>query len=180
MQNDLEEFYAMVDFTNPNILGDPKQFRKEYLSPILAGREPDATDSEREHAQACSAMLCEIVNQFILRRGNILNAKHLPPKLMQIVCCPLSQLQEKLYSHFLKSKAFNNLMQKQNANVLSSITALKKLCNHPSLLFNDQGVTNTKLPGFEKCEKFFEDLAPNCNSRMSKRTCHPEWSGKVS
>ncbi len=52
MQNDLEEFYAMVDFTNPNILGDPKKFRKEYLGPILTGREPDSTDSEREQAQA--------------------------------------------------------------------------------------------------------------------------------
>jgi DNA repair and recombination RAD54-like protein len=27
MQNDLEEFYAMVDFTNPGILGDPAAFR---------------------------------------------------------------------------------------------------------------------------------------------------------
>ncbi|KAI9989272.1 hypothetical protein PInf_019433 [Phytophthora infestans] len=83
MQNDLEEFFAMVDFTNPNILGTPSEFRKNYLGPILIGREPDSTDRERQVAQSCSAMLCEIVNQFILRRGNILNAKHLPPKLMQ-------------------------------------------------------------------------------------------------
>ncbi|KAF4321715.1 hypothetical protein BBO99_00001673 [Phytophthora kernoviae] len=84
MQNDLEEFFAMVDFTNPNILGTPSEFRKNYLGPILIGREPDSSDHERNVAQSCSAMLCEIVNQFILRRGNILNAKHLPPKLMQL------------------------------------------------------------------------------------------------
>ncbi|KAI9915281.1 hypothetical protein PsorP6_008499 [Peronosclerospora sorghi] len=83
MQNDLEEFFAMVDFTNPNILGSPNEFRKNYLGPILIGREPDSTNHERGVALSCSAMLCEIVNQFILRRGNILNAKHLPPKLTQ-------------------------------------------------------------------------------------------------
>ena len=114
---------------------------------------------------SCSAMLCEIVNQFILRRGNILNAKHLPPKLMQVVCCPLSPLQEQLYRHFLRSSAFKNLMKKANANVLSSITALKKLCNHPSLIFDEKGVTNTKLPGFDKCEGFFAEYAASNHAR---------------
>ncbi|OQR88621.1 DNA repair and recombination protein RAD54 [Thraustotheca clavata] len=51
MQNDLEEFYAMVDFTNPNILGDPREFRRRFLGPILIGREPDCTQRERELAQ---------------------------------------------------------------------------------------------------------------------------------
>ena len=29
-QNDLEEFYAMVDFTNPGVLGNGNAFRKRY------------------------------------------------------------------------------------------------------------------------------------------------------
>lgn len=188
MQNDLEEFYAMVDFTNPNILGTPSEFRKNYLGPILVGREPDSTDKERDVAQSCSAMLCEIVNQFILRRGNILNAKHLPPKLMQVVCCPLSELQEQLYTHFLTSSAFRAMMKKENANVLSSITALKKLCNHPLLIFDEMGKSNTKLPGFDRCQHFFAAArsletgagdALNRRGVSSERTCHPEWSGKM-
>ncbi len=31
--------------------------------------------------------LSTVVNEFILKRGNILNAQHLPPKLVQFVCC---------------------------------------------------------------------------------------------
>ena len=38
MQNDLQEFYAMVDFTNPGILNSPEHFRKHYLFPLLRGR----------------------------------------------------------------------------------------------------------------------------------------------
>ncbi|CAK4415481.1 unnamed protein product [Aphanomyces euteiches] len=83
MQNDLEEFYAMVDFTNPDILGDPREFRRRFLGPILVGREPDCSDHDRKLAQRCSSEMCEIVNQFILRRTNSLNAKFLPPKLTQ-------------------------------------------------------------------------------------------------
>lgn len=30
VQNDLEEFYAMVNFTNPEILGDAPYFRRYY------------------------------------------------------------------------------------------------------------------------------------------------------
>ncbi|KAJ8548487.1 hypothetical protein ON010_g11185 [Phytophthora cinnamomi] len=189
MQNDLEEFFAMVDFTNPNILGTPSEFRKNYLGPILVGREPDSTDRERQVAQSCSAMLCEIVNQFILRRGNILNAKHLPPKLMQVICCPLSPLQEQLYMHFLSSSACRDMMKRQSANVLSSITALKKLCNHPLLIFDEMGKTNTKLPGFGNCAQYFAaakesrggggDTGLHRRGGFGGRTCYPEWSGKM-
>ncbi|CAI5709337.1 unnamed protein product [Hyaloperonospora brassicae] len=189
MQNDLEEFFAMVDFTNPNILGTPSEFRKNYLGPILVGREPDSTDRERGVAQSCSAMLCEIVNQFILRRGNILNAKHLPPKLMQVICCPLSPLQEQLYTHFLSSSACRDMMKRQSVNVLSSITALKKLCNHPLLIFDEMGKTNTKLPGFGNCAQYFAAAKESINNGgdngrhrrggFGSRTCYPEWSGKM-
>ncbi|CAH0475682.1 unnamed protein product [Peronospora belbahrii] len=189
MQNDLEEFFAMVDFTNPNILGTPSEFRKKFLGPILVGREPDSTDRERSVAQSCSAVLCETVNQFILRRGNILNAKHLPPKLMQVICCPLSPLQEQLYKHFLSSSACRDMMKRKSVNVLSSITALKKLCNHPLLIFDEMGKTNTKLPGFSNCAQYFAEAKESSNSRsddnrhrrgsFGARTCYPEWSGKM-
>jgi DNA repair and recombination RAD54-like protein len=50
------------------------------------------------------------VNQFILRRTNTLLSKHLPPKLVQIVCVKLSPLQEQLYHHYMDSKAMRQLM----------------------------------------------------------------------
>lgn len=34
-QNDLEEFYAMVNFTNPGILGDAAHFRRYYEVTLL-------------------------------------------------------------------------------------------------------------------------------------------------
>ena len=45
-----------------------------------------------------------IVNQFILRRTNSLLSKHLPPKLVCVVCCSLSELQLQMYRAFLNSK----------------------------------------------------------------------------
>lgn len=44
MQNHLDEFYAMVDFCNPGVLGSPAEFRKRYEAPILAGERPGCLD----------------------------------------------------------------------------------------------------------------------------------------
>ena len=81
LQNDLAEFFAMVDFTNPGILGTAAAFRRNYESPILAGREPDATPEVVERGSNQSAELSSLVNSFILRRTNALLSAHLPPKV---------------------------------------------------------------------------------------------------
>ena len=109
MQNDLEEFYAMVNFTNPDILGETQEkFRAFYRSPILRGREPDATDRQKQKMLDKQNHMSSIVNEFILRRVNTLNAQHLPPKLVQVVCCKLTDMQENIYNHLIESKALQH------------------------------------------------------------------------
>ena len=34
-----------------------------------------------------------LVNKFILRRSNAILSKHLPPKVVEVVCCKLGPLQ---------------------------------------------------------------------------------------
>lgn len=63
MQNDLDEFWSMVDFTNPGVLGDASAFRKRYSGPILAAREPWATDRQKTEGEEASKELSNIVNQ---------------------------------------------------------------------------------------------------------------------
>lgn len=48
----------------------------------------------------------------------------------------MTDIQLRLYRHFLKSKAMRMLMDGRQSRVLSSITALKKLCNHPKLIYD--------------------------------------------
>lgn len=111
MQNDLEEFFAMVNFTNPDLLGTVSQFRRKFQQPILTGREPDATDKERALGERRSHELAGLVNEFILRRTNTVLSEHLPPKTVSIVCCRMSPLQRKLYNHFLHSKAVQGAIE---------------------------------------------------------------------
>nr|PNR53914.1 hypothetical protein PHYPA_007589 [Physcomitrium patens] len=179
MQNDLEEFYAMVNFTNPGVLGNASTFRKYYENPILTGREPDATDEARAISIERSAELSEKVNQFILRRTNALLSNHLPPKIVEVVCCKLTELQTSLYRHFIRSKNVRQALEDQTkrAKVLASITALKKLCNHPKLIYDTIRAGGSEAAGFGDCLKLFPP-----HLVASRSSSWPDWielSGKM-
>ncbi|KAJ8504198.1 hypothetical protein OPV22_005084 [Ensete ventricosum] len=157
MQNDLEEFFAMVNFTNPGILGDATYFRKYYEIPIVSGREPTATLEERKLGIERSAELSTKVNQFILRRTNTLLSNHLPPKITEVVCCKLTPLQLELYNHFVQSKNVKRVIAEEmkQSKILAYITALKKLCNHPKLIYDSVKSGSSGTSGFDDCIRFF-------------------------
>lgn len=140
MQNDLEEFFAMVNFCNPGVLGSVSEFRKVYQNPVLIGREPDATEAQVKKSNERSAQLSEIVNHFILRRTNTLLAKHLPPKLTQIVCVSMTTMQKEMYEKVISLATSGKDEIKSGtggtgATALNAINALKKICNHPQLMY---------------------------------------------
>ncbi|KAA8545882.1 hypothetical protein F0562_020667 [Nyssa sinensis] len=157
MQNDLEEFYAMVNFTNPGILGDAAYFRRYYETPIICGREPTATEEEKKLGVERSAELSAKVNQFILRRTNALLSNHLPPKIVEVVCCKLTPLQSQLYNHFVHSKNVKQAITEEmkQSKILAYITALKKLCNHPKLIYDTIRSASPGTSEFEECLRFF-------------------------
>ncbi|KAL7263828.1 hypothetical protein ACSBR1_001895 [Camellia fascicularis] len=157
MQNDLEEFYAMVNFTNPGILGDAAYFRRYFETPIICGREPSATEEEKRLCAERSAELSAKVNQFILRRTNALLSNHLPPKIVEVVCCKLTPLQSELYNHFIHSKNVKRAITEEmkQSKILAYITALKKLCNHPKLIYDTIKSGSPGTSGFEDCLRFF-------------------------
>ncbi|KAF5751213.1 protein CHROMATIN REMODELING 25 [Tripterygium wilfordii] len=157
MQNDLEEFFAMVNFTNPGILGDASYFRRYYETPIICGREPTATEEEKKLGAERSTELSLKVNQFILRRTNALLSNHLPPKIVEVVCCKLTPLQLVLYNHFLHSKNVKQAITEEakQSKILAYITALKKLCNHPKLIYDTGKSGSPGISGLEDCLHFF-------------------------
>ena len=104
VQNDLDEFFAMADFTNPMVLGTSEDFRRKYKNPILVGREPGASQAEQDKAKVLQNEMSLIVNQFILRRTNTINA--VLPELVQIVCCNLTDVQSRSTSDLCRLRTW--------------------------------------------------------------------------
>ncbi|XP_025726628.1 DNA repair and recombination protein RAD54B isoform X2 [Callorhinus ursinus] len=138
VQNDLQEFFALIDFVNPGILGSLSSYRKIYEEPIIISRQPSASEEEKELGEKRAAELTCLTGLFILRRTQEVINKYLPPKIENVVFCRPGPLQVELYRKLLNSQAVRFCLQGLlgSSPHLICIGALKKLCNHPCLLFN--------------------------------------------
>ncbi|XP_050172704.1 DNA repair and recombination protein RAD54B isoform X1 [Myiozetetes cayanensis] len=136
IQNDLQEFYALIEFVNPGILGSLSTYRKIYEEPIVRSREPSAAKEEKELGEKRAAELTRLTGLFILRRTQEVINKFLPPKKESIIFCRPTALQLELYRKLLSSRVITSCLQGrlENSPHLICIGALKKLCNHPCLL----------------------------------------------
>lgn len=150
MQNELTEFFNMVDFCNPKVLGSLSDFRKRYERPILRAKEMDASVADKAKADKLQKELSTIVNEFILKRGNILNAKFLPEKLIQYVCCRMSPLQDRLYEYILNSKEMRHARDGIQTDTLGTIRKMINICSHPSLIAD---TLKAKIDANEKVDK---------------------------
>ncbi|KAG5518106.1 hypothetical protein PMAC_003292 [Pneumocystis sp. 'macacae'] len=134
IQNDLSEYFSLLNFINPGLLGSRNEFRKTFELPILKGRDALGTNKDREISDQKLEELSTIVNKFIIRRTNDILSKYLPVKYEHVVFCNLSPFQKDLYKNFVSSREVNNLVKGIGSQVLKAIDFLKKLCNHPNLL----------------------------------------------
>jgi superfamily II DNA or RNA helicase len=177
IQNDLGEFYAMVSFVNPGVLGEPAAFRKIFEQPIMEGRDPSATPEQRELGAQRSAELSRITGMFILRRSNAINRKYLPPKTEYTVFCTLTPVQRAAYAAIIEreaprprssaqanSIAPGQLVAPPKADALQVITGLRKLCNHPKLLAD----MTDAFPWLQRAVP-----------QLAKMRYEPEYSGKL-
>uniref|UniRef100_A0A672GA62 RAD54 homolog B n=1 Tax=Salarias fasciatus TaxID=181472 RepID=A0A672GA62_SALFA len=135
VQNDLQEFYAIIEFVNPGILGSSTGYRKVYEEPILRSRQPSCSEEERVLGEERAAELSRLTGMFILRRTQEIINRYLPPRLDWTLFCEPSTLQQELYTQLLCHRVFRACLQgsTQTHTHLACITALKKLCNHPAL-----------------------------------------------
>jgi DNA repair and recombination RAD54-like protein len=135
IQNDLSEYFALLHFANPNLLGSQAEFRKRFELPILRGRDAAGTDEEKKLGDERLTELSGVVNKFIIRRTNELLSKYLPVKYEHVVFCNMSQFQRGLYDHFIQSPEIRSLLRGKGSQPLKAIGILKKLCNHPEHTF---------------------------------------------
>ena len=135
IQNELSEFFSMVDFVNPAALGTAKAFVKQYETPIEKSRQPEATKDAVEKGTAQSEELAELTSTFILRRTVDVLSKYLPPKTEYVLLCRPTRAQAKVYHEILNSARFQSALNSADGRVhLQLIMLLRKVCNSPRLL----------------------------------------------
>jgi len=131
VENRLDELRSILDFVNRGMLGSPQAFRARFAVPI-----------EREQDEAAVSRLRAVTSPFILRRVKTdpTVISDLPEKQEMTVRANLTVEQAALYravvDDMMKKIKDTEGMQRKGA-VLSALTRLKQVCNHPAHFLGD-------------------------------------------
>ncbi|KAJ2961306.1 hypothetical protein NQZ79_g3364 [Umbelopsis isabellina] len=114
---------------------------------ILSGTPKEDLELGTERADE----LLEVVSQFVLRRNIDAIAKYLKPKAEYVLFCRPSILQQQLYRRLLWSASWLD-MAHNRAGFLGCITALKKVSNCPTLVYESM------MTGENQDSSIFNDM----------------------
>ncbi|KAF9905887.1 DNA repair and recombination protein rad54b [Linnemannia zychae] len=136
IQNDLGEFFAMIDFVNPGLFDNYSLFKKVFEDPIVRSRQPTCSKADAALGLERSRELTRLTGLFILRRTAKVNDEFLPPKSEAVVFCRPSLLQRAIYRRMIDSPFLKSCLSMDGSRHLSCIIALRKLCNSPQLVLD--------------------------------------------
>lgn len=126
IENNILELWSIFDFAFPGYLGKHTTFKKRYLDNLKS--------------------LKSVVGPFILRRTKSEVLQELPDKIEQDVVVELGEKQRKLYLGYLeKYKREVEAVGSDAIKILSCLTRLRQLCNHPKLFIEDYKGESAKL-----------------------------------
>jgi len=160
VENRLAELWSILQFTTPGLLGSFDAFQEKMARPI-----------ERFRDQRSIQRLQGLVKPFVLRRvktdPTIIH--DLPEKEERVSHCLLTREQASLY----QAKVDETLAALPDlhgfaraAKILSSLTALKQICNHPAQYLKERGPVNRRSGKLERLESIVERAAANGESTL--------------
>ncbi|MBR4265859.1 MAG: DEAD/DEAH box helicase [Bacteroidales bacterium] len=133
VENNLSEFWSIMNFANNGYFGTPKHFAENFANPIQ-----NSNDIE------CADKLKKISAPFMLRRlktdKNVI--VDLPDKIEKNISINLKPNQAVLYNRVVEAtmlliekidKGDHNSEFERNGLVLQLVLSLKQICNHPAL-----------------------------------------------
>lgn len=156
IENDLVNLWSIFDFLNPGLLGDMKHF-KEFAH--KSGENPRLLHK-----------LQTVISPFLLRRMKSDKSviADLPDKIEQNDYIALSKEQTVLYNQVV-AELQAKLEKKENEEgadgrsglVLSTLSKLKQICNHPDQYLGQKGYAEKQSGKFEMLKAVCEPIAEN-------------------
>lgn len=138
IQNDLNEYFNIVNFINPGILGTVQDFQRDFLKPISRAREANCFNAEIiAEGKHKSALLIELTKGFTIRRTKSAIESYLPAKTDLLVFCSPVKLQKSLIEYVNGCSYLDSALKSGTRDVLALINLFRKICNSPSLLHQD-------------------------------------------
>lgn len=132
LANNLDEYYALIDWIAPGYLGDHVHFKARYSEPIALGFYKDSTRGDYiESRKRLTALIADL--EPIVHRADISVLKgKLKGKTEFLIKVPLTKLQTDLYREYVDwMLGVTRRDEPDTATLWSWLGELRLLCNHP-------------------------------------------------
>ncbi|CAG5036176.1 unnamed protein product [Parnassius apollo] len=151
MQNNLREYYCMVNFVKPNLLGSYSEYSNRFENPIMNGQHRDSIEEDIKLMKARTHILHKVLEGCLQRQEASVLYPYLPKKHEYTVFIPLTKCQSDLYKHYL-----THYTKLGKQSILRDFHILQKIWTHPQVLHNFQMKSREVNIKVEKIE---DDLA---------------------
>jgi len=157
LQNNLVEYWCMVDFVRPDYLGSKNEFINMFERPIANGQCVDSIDGDRKLSRKRAHVLHKLLIGFVQRRSFQILFHTLPPKHEYCLYIRMTKLQRNLLLAF-----FRNLQSIHSArpfcnNPLYIYSVCYKIWNHSDVLYRKMKEKNESDDEDEELEKQAKD-----------------------
>ncbi|CAB4033582.1 helicase ARIP4-like isoform X1, partial [Paramuricea clavata] len=130
LQNNLMEYWCMVDFVRPNFLGTKHEFSNMFERPIVNGQCVDSTASDIKLMRFRAHVLHSLLEGFVQRRSEAILTKTLPQKEEYVIHVKMTSIQMSLYKSYVSSvKNYVGYI-----NPIKAFGICIKIWNHPDIL----------------------------------------------
>ncbi|XP_066138555.1 transcriptional regulator ATRX-like isoform X2 [Euwallacea fornicatus] len=139
LQNNLLEYYYMVNFVKPCLLGTEKEYKTNFVNPIHNGQYEDSTADDIMFMKKRTHVLHKILISTVQRVEDTELKRYLPKLVDQAVFIKLSDLQVQLYNTYLDSTnsqlpVYTKKGQICRSSFLADVQMLQYICLHPNVL----------------------------------------------
>ena len=140
VENHLGELWSIMDLLNPGLLGSPNEFRERFAVPI-----------EKHNDRGRARRLREMIRPFICVRRTKDEpevAADLPEKMEMGVYCGLTKEQAATYESItgdMIGRIDTASGIRRRGLILSVLTKLKQVCDHPALLAEESPIGTKKI-----------------------------------
>ena len=171
IENGLGDLWAILDFTNPGLVGPRAQFVAQ-----LSG-EGDATNAAEDALRALNGILV-----FRRTKAEPVIAAELPDRIDELDHCAMTPEQIGLYQAVLDQLVVGADVpegeEPRKGQILAAITALKQICNHPSAYLDDDLPLAGRSGKLTRLEEIVEAVFA-ADERILVFTHFAEWGQKL-
>ncbi|KAJ8955909.1 hypothetical protein NQ318_005457 [Aromia moschata] len=144
LQNNLMEYYYMVQFVKPNLLGNIKEFKTNFVHPITNGQYEDSTQHDIRLMMKRTHVLHKLLKKSIQRVEDTELKAYLPQIVDYAVFVQLHQVQVELYNRFSEIVKKNSVGTNRKG-FLSDFCVFQYIGTHPHLLGIIDNMRNKKI-----------------------------------